>query len=169
MKAVFFKLVFIVLVQWTAKSQNTELTPTKTSPLDSVLTEDLKQKTLDASGDSNELSLLFIGDFMGHLDQINAAYDKVSGSYNYDSTFKKITPILSDADVTIGNLEVTLGVTPYSGYPQFSSPPAYAAAIKKSGVDVLVTANNHSCDKRKKGVEKTIAILDSLNIGHTSA
>ena len=105
MKAVFFKLVFIVLVQWTAKSQNTELTPTKTSPLDSVLTEDLKQKTLDASGDSNELSLLFIGDFMGHLDQINAAYDKVSGSYNYDSTFKKITPILSDADVTIGNLE----------------------------------------------------------------
>ena len=167
MKAVFFKLVFIVLVQWTAASQNTELTPTKTSPLDSVPSEDLKQKTLDVSGDSNELSLLFIGDFMGHLDQINAAYDKVSGNYNYDSTFRKITPILSDADVTIGNLEVTLGVTPYSGYPQFSSPPAYAAAIKKSGVDVLVTANNHSCDKRKKGVEKTIAILDSLNIGHT--
>jgi poly-gamma-glutamate synthesis protein (capsule biosynthesis protein) len=167
MKAVFFKLVFIVLVQWTAASQNTELTPTKTSPLDSVPTEDLKQKTLDVSGGSNELSLLFIGDFMGHLDQINAAYDKVSGNYNYDSSFRKITPILSDADVTIGNLEVTLGVTPYSGYPQFSSPPAYAAAIKKSGVDVLVTANNHSCDKRKKGVEKTIAILDSLNIGHT--
>ena len=47
MKAVFFKLVFIVLVQWTAASQNTELTPTKTSPLDSVLTENLKQKLLE--------------------------------------------------------------------------------------------------------------------------
>ena len=167
MKAIFFKLIFIVLVQWTVGSQNTELTPTKTSQLDSVLTENLKQKTLGASGDSSEVSLLFIGDFMGHLDQINAAYDKASRSYNYDSTFKKITPILSDADFTIGNLEVTLGVTPYSGYPQFSSPPAYAAAIKKSGVDVLVTANNHSCDKRKKGVERTIAILDSLRVGHT--
>lgn len=167
MKAIFFKLIFIVLVQWTVGSQNTELTPTKTSQLDSVLTENLKQKTLGDSGDTSEVSLLFIGDFMGHLDQINAAYDKASRSYNYDSTFKKITPILSDADFTIGNLEVTLGVTPYSGYPQFSSPPAYAAAIKKSGVDVLVTANNHSCDKRKKGVERTIAILDSLRVGHT--
>lgn len=167
MKAIFFKLIFIVLVQWTVGSQNTELTPTKTSQLDSVLKENLKQKTLGASEDSSEVSLLFIGDFMGHLDQINAAYDKASRSYNYDSTFKKITPILSDADFTIGNLEVTLGVMPYSGYPQFSSPPAYAAAIKKSGVDVLVTANNHSCDKRKKGVERTIAILDSLRVGHT--
>ena len=167
MKTVFFKLIFIVLFQWTAGSQNMGLTPTKTSPLDSVHTEDLKQKTLGSSGDSGEVSLLFIGDFMGHLDQINAAYDKASRSYNYDSTFKKITPILSDADFTIGNLEVTLGVTPYSGYPQFSSPPAYAAAIKKSGVDVLVTANNHSCDKRKKGVERTIAVLDSLGVGHT--
>ena len=51
---------------------------------------------------------MFIGDFMGHLDQINAAYDKVSGRYNYD-LLSKNTPILSDADVTIGNLEVTLG------------------------------------------------------------
>ena len=44
---------------------------------------------------------------------------------------------------------------------------SYASAIKQSGVDVLVTANNHSCDKRKKGLERTIAVLDSLNIGHT--
>ena len=69
--------------------------------------------------------------------------------------------------MTIGNLEVTLGVRPYSGYPRFSSPASYASAIKQSGVDVLVTANNHSCDKNKKGLERTIAVLDSLNIGHT--
>ncbi len=113
------------------------------------------------------LSLLFIGDFMGHMDQINAAYNKTTKTYEYDACFSKIKPILSDADVTIGNIEVTLGVKPYSGYPQFSSPPSYAAAIKNAGVDVLTTANNHSCDKRKKGVERTIKILDSLGIGHT--
>lgn len=116
---------------------------------------------------TDEISLLFIGDFMGHMDQIKAAHNKKTKTYEYDTCFSKIKPILSDADVTIGNLEVTLGVKPYSGYPQFSSPPSYAAAIKNAGVDVLTTSNNHSCDKRKKGVERTIAILDSLNIGHT--
>tara|TARA_B110000967_G_C18876787_1_gene558755 strand:- start:21 stop:1205 length:1185 start_codon:yes stop_codon:yes gene_type:complete len=167
MKILFFKLVFLILTPTLLVFPEFGYAQTKTTLTDSVSTKNLKQKTIEAEQDSNELSLLFIGDFMGHLDQINAAHDEASGRYNYDSTFKKITPILSDADVTIGNLEVTLGVTPYSGYPQFSSPPSYAAAIKRSGVDVLVTANNHSCDKRKKGVEKTIAILDSLEIGHT--
>ena len=116
---------------------------------------------------NDEISLLFIGDFMGHMDQINAAHNKTTNTYEYDSCFSKIKPILSDADVTLGNIEVTLGVKPYSGYPQFSSPASYAAAIKRAGVDVLTTANNHSCDKRKRGVEKTIQILDSLEIGHT--
>lgn len=115
----------------------------------------------------DEISLLFIGDFMGHMDQINAAYNKETKTYEYDACFSKIAPVLSDADVTLGNLEVTLGVKPYSGYPQFSSPPSYATAIKNAGVDMLTTSNNHSCDKGKKGVERTIEILDSLNIGHT--
>lgn len=114
-----------------------------------------------------ELSLVFVGDFMGHLDQIRSAYDPINKTYNYDDCFKYVKPILSDADITIGNLEVTLGVKPYAGYPQFSSPASYASAIKKAGVDVLMTANNHSCDKRKKGLEKTLKILDSLQISHT--
>jgi len=123
--------------------------------------------TVETIKKNDEISLLFIGDFMGHMDQINAAYNKDTNTYEYDSCFSKIKPILSNADVTIGNIEVTLGVKPYSGYPQFSSPASYAAAIKRAGVDALTTANNHSCDKGKKGVEKTIQILDSLNIPHT--
>ena len=115
----------------------------------------------------SEISLLFAGDFMGHMDQIKAAYDPDTDTYDYDASFGPVVALLSDADVTIGNLEVTLGTKPYSGYPQFSSPAAYAVAIKNAGVDVLVTANNHACDKRKKGVERTIRILDSLGIGHT--
>lgn len=115
----------------------------------------------------NELSLVFIGDFMGHKDQIDAAYDSITDTYDYYNAFMYMQHSLSDADLTIGNLEVTLGVKPYSGYPQFSSPASYASAIKNAGVDVLVTSNNHSCDKGKVGVEKTIQILDSLNIQHT--
>lgn len=133
------------------------------------ITEEINKEEVEIVSQTpkNELKLLFIGDFMGHMDQINAAFNKDTKTYDYDDCFAPVKPLLSDADVTIGNIEVTLGIKPYSGYPQFSSPPSYASAIKNAGVDVLTTANNHSCDKGKRGLERTINILDSLAIGHT--
>lgn len=116
---------------------------------------------------SGEIRLLFIGDIMGHGPQITSAFDKTTNSYNYDSCFKYIKNEMSDADYTIANLEVTLAGEPYSGYPQFSSPDELAVACKNAGVDVLVTANNHSCDRGGKGIVRTIKVLDSLNIIHT--
>lgn len=117
--------------------------------------------------EKNKISLLFIGDFMGHKAQINAAFNKDTNTYNYHDSFMYIQRSLSAPDISIGNLEVVLGIKPYSGYPQFSSPVSYATAIRDAGVDILVTSNNHSCDKRKKGLEKTIKVLDSLDIKHT--
>ena len=38
---------------------------------------------------------------------------------------------------------------------------------KKSGFDFLITANNHSLDRGKKGLERTIDVLDQLKIEHT--
>jgi len=116
---------------------------------------------------SKNLSLLFIGDVMGHDTQIASAYNSITGEYDYDSCFKYIKDELSGADFTIANLEVTLGTLPYSGYPQFSSPTALPLALKNAGVDVLLTANNHAADRRTKGIERTITILDSLDIVHT--
>ncbi len=112
-------------------------------------------------------SLVFMGDIMGHDAQIHAAYDAQTNTYNYDSVFEKVSPIIQSADVAIANLEVTLAGKPFKGYPQFSSPDALAIAAKKSGIDVLVTANNHSCDRGKQGILRTLKVLDSLEIKHT--
>ena len=120
-----------------------------------------------AQQEESSVKLLFLGDIMGHGPQIRAAYNSHDKTYNYAPNYQYLKPLFTNADVTIGNLEVTLGVPPFKGYPQFSSPAALARDTKFAGIDVLVTANNHSCDKRKKGVEKTIFILDSLEISHT--
>lgn len=114
-----------------------------------------------------EVKLLFIGDVMGHGPQIEAAYNSQTKTYNYNDCFLYIKDILSQPDFTIGNLEVTLAGKPYTGYPLFSSPIELAVALKNSGIDVLATANNHSCDRGKKGIEKTIFALDTLGITHT--
>lgn len=115
----------------------------------------------------SSVKLLFLGDIMGHGPQIKAAYSANTKAYDFNPNYQYIKPLLSAPDFTIANLEVTLGTKPYSGYPQFSSPSALASAIKKSGIDILGTANNHSCDRHKKGIIKTIHVLDSLKIQHT--
>src|SRR4051812_2793438 len=97
--------------------------------------------------DSTKLSLLFIGDIMQHDTQIAAAYEPVSGKYNYDPCFENVKSVFQSADLTIGNLELSLGGPPYKGYPAFSAPDELVHTLINSGVDVLVTANNHCLDR----------------------
>lgn len=120
-----------------------------------------------AESSSGRVSLLFIGDIMGHDTQIWSAEDRQTRTYNYDDVFEHVKPVISGADIAIANLEVTLAGPPYKGYPQFSSPAALAAACRDAGIDCLVTANNHSADRGAKGIRATIFRLDSLGIPHT--
>lgn len=117
------------------------------------------------SGD--KISLLFIGDIMGHDEQIRSAENRETRAFNYDDVFKYVKPIISEADIAIANLEVTLAGPPYMGYPRFSSPADLAVACRNAGIDYLVTANNHSADWGKKGIINTINKLDSIGIPHT--
>jgi poly-gamma-glutamate capsule biosynthesis protein CapA/YwtB (metallophosphatase superfamily) len=119
------------------------------------------------ASDSNRISLLFIGDIMGHDEQIWSAEDRQTHTYSYDDVFQYIKKDISEADISIANLEVTLASPPYEGYPRFSSPASLAAACKSAGIDCFVTANNHSADQGKKGIDGTISRLDSLGILHT--
>lgn len=117
--------------------------------------------------DTTRLSLLFAGDIMGHDSQIASAYDASTGKYDYTSCYQFVKPYIESVDIAIGNLELTLAGPPYKGYPAFSSPDALAQTLKDVGFDVLVTANNHSCDKGKRGIERTIEMLDSVELKHT--
>lgn len=105
-------------------------------------------------------TLLFFGDIMGHDAQIQSASRNQGEYYDYSECFKWIEPYFRSVDLAIGNLELTFAGSPYTGYPSFGSPDELATALKEAGVDMLVTANNHSCDRRKKGVDRTIDILD---------
>lgn len=110
------------------------------------------------------ITLLFAGDLMQHQGQIDAA--RTPGGYDYSDCFALVRKEIEKADVAIGNLEVTLGGAPYKGYPCFSAPDEYLRAIQAAGFDVLLTANNHCLDSRKKGLERTITMLDSLGISY---
>ena len=120
------------------------------------------------SGTSEQkISLVFMGDIMGHDSQISAAENSESKTYDYNNVFRYLKPILSGADFAAANLEVTLAGPQYKGYPRFSSPAALAVACRDAGIDCLVTANNHSADHGNAGITGTINRLDSIGILHT--
>lgn len=111
-----------------------------------------------------KVSLLFAGDAMQHQSQLYAA--KTADGYDYSDCFKEIEKQVKQVDIAIVNFETTLPGKRYSGYPLFGSPDEFAVALKEAGFDIFLTANNHSLDKGKKGLERTISVLDSLNIKH---
>ncbi|EJW90697.1 capsule biosynthesis protein capA [gut metagenome] len=108
------------------------------------------------------LRLLFVGDLMQHQGQINAA--RTVDGYDYSPCFAYVKEAIRQADFAIANLEVTLGGKPYRGYPMFSAPDEYLTAIQEAGFNVLLTANNHCLDRGRKGLERTLRLIDSLHI-----
>jgi hypothetical protein len=118
------------------------------------------------TADTNRLVIIFAGDIMGHDEQIKGAYDSLTGRYNYEPVIRYIKDYLSEADIAVGNLEVTLAGPPYKGYPQFSSPDELVVDAKDAGFDILATANNHALDGGIKGFVRTLKVLDSLEFLH---
>ena len=115
----------------------------------------------------SQISINLVGDLMCHLPQTNNA--KLSdGTYDFNPSFEYIKPYLQDADLTIGNLETTFAGTaqPYAGYPAFNSPDEYCTALKNTGFDFLVTANNHSMDTRESGLLRTIEVIKKHGLGY---
>jgi hypothetical protein len=122
---------------------------------------------ISQSSDSNTVKIIFAGDVMGHMPQIEAAYDSQSGLYKFDTTFYFLKPFLTSADLSIANLETTLSGPPFSGYPHFSSPDELPQALKRAGFGMVVMANNHAADKGSAGINRTLAIIDSTGLLHT--
>ena len=112
-----------------------------------------------------KLSLLIAGDLMQHMPQIKAAQQS-DGSYNYDECFAGIKDEVESADVAIANFETTLAGAPYSGFPKFSAPDDFLRGVIDAGFDIMLTANNHCVDTHRKGLERTLAMMDSMGVYH---
>jgi len=122
---------------------------------------------LASSAQQTQLKLVFAGDIMGHDSQIASALATGDPGYDYKPCFQYLRPYLEEADLVIGNLEVTFAGEPYKGYPAFSSPDELASALKWVGFDILVNANNHALDRGLNGLERTIEVLDRQEIVQT--
>src|SRR5699024_6807953 len=104
-----------------------------------------------------------VGDIMMHSPQFKSAYVGGEEDYDFYPVFKPIERYIQESDIAIGNLETTFAGKEqgYSGYPMFNSPGQLAQALKQTGFDIITTANNHSLDRRSKGLKRTLDVLDA--------
>lgn len=113
----------------------------------------------------NEAEVLFAGDAMQHIAQLDAA--RVSKDhYDYSQCFSGVRDMVNEADFAVVNLETPVGNPPYAGYPCFSAPATYSAALKDAGFDMCLTANNHTLDRGARGLRGTVETLDSQGFHH---
>ena len=118
------------------------------------------------------VSVLFLGDIMQHRQQLHSALipgsDTLqSASYDYSSYFRHIQPMIDAADFTVANMEFCLGGPPYTGYPSFSAPESLAEEAADAGVDLFLCANNHICDRGRRGLASSIDRYEALGVPFT--
>ena len=112
-----------------------------------------------------EAEIVFAGDAMQHQAQIDSS-KQVDGSHNYDDYFQQLGTYIQNADYGVVNLETPLGGKPYTGYPCFSAPDAYLDALMSAGFDLMLAANNHTLDRRDKGLLRTISQFENREVDY---
>lgn len=111
--------------------------------------------------------LTFVGDVL-----LASGVERYMSKYGYDYPYIRVKKQLSDADVTIANLEnpITLrGVPALDKQYVFTGSPKALPALKQSGIDIVTLANNHTLDQGKLALEDTLNFLTKSRIATIGA
>lgn len=118
--------------------------------------------------EKNNLKISFTGDIMCEAIQIRA-HKLDNGKYDFDEIFFDVKEYFKDSDYIVCNLETPIageelgyGNKKYS----FNTPDEFLDSIKKMGVNLVSTANNHCLDRGVEGLRNTIHALDRYEINH---
>ena len=118
---------------------------------------------------------MFVGDVMCLKGQQYSA--AVKGGYDFEPSYSYVKKVFKTADFVCGNLETLLSesnpitkdkVTAANGSPQCNGPVSLLKALRKSGFDMFVTVNNHTCDWGPTGIKETKTHLEEYgfpNVG----
>jgi hypothetical protein len=132
--------------------------------------------------DPDSFTIAAVGDVLLHSPLQKQAYASKDG---FQRLWRGVTPLLKLADLSYANLEgPTAGAlnthgkpvkdpglkfdnVAYTGFPRFNYHPRLAAELKKGGIDIVSTANNHALDRSSLGVDRTVGALESAGLAFT--
>lgn len=164
MKRIKVILILILLISILYKDNNFLIKHNENS-YKSVKGREKNSKEERKKPETSKVKILAVGDIMFHMPQISASYIG-DGNYDFTDSFKYVKENISNADISIANFETAVGGRDkkFSGFPQFNSPKETLLALKKTGFDVISTANNHCLDQGKEGVINTLKMAEKYDL-----
>ena len=118
---------------------------------------------LYASNETVRARVVFIGDIMTHVQQLEAA--RFGASWDFEPQFRTVKPLFNKR-LSVGNLETVFAgeKRKFAGYPSFNTPDELARALANLKIDVAMLANNHILDHGLDAAFRTTKVLDEVGI-----
>lgn len=114
--------------------------------------------------DDHLATLAVVGD-IGITDDIVADALQADGTYDFLPYFMNAANDLYNADLTVGNLELTFSGPSYPyGAEYANAPDSLADTLRMLGFDLVQTANSKSIASGVTGMERTIEVLKDRGI-----
>ena len=129
--------------------------------------EEEAKPRLEAPKIASSVTVGSTGDILIHSPIYDAAYVG-DGKYDFSRDFALVAPYYAEPDLMVANLEVTCGGADvgYSSYPIFNCPDNIVKTLADAGVDICLTANNHSNDSGKNGILRTLDVIEKNEMDH---
>ena len=167
-----FSLLFIGILLIKA---NFDINDRNIDEFKSIENAELSIKLINNYDFINAIRISYVGDLIMLKDQIISAKNESTGKYEFDEMFKYTSKHFKESDLSIGVYEGPSAgnKTSYStsnygdGIPLYLNyPDEFAESVKRAGINLVTTANNHLLDKNINGAIRTIDILDKNKIMH---
>ena len=141
--------------------KNTEKETETTSAAEKATEETTEKKIVGVKDESTVIHIKAVGD-LNVTDSVILAGARSTG-YDFTDCFMDVAPILSDADLTVVNLEGNLCGEPY-GTKTTSAPIELAYALRSAGVDLVQMANSCSVNNGMSGLRSTLSALRNAGL-----
>ncbi len=119
----------------------------------------------------NSIKLTFTGDAFLTKRVLDIYIKGLDDSkYELNDIFANLKSFFELSDLVVCNLETPLSENKDDWCKNLyllTAPKEFANALLNNGIKFVTTANNHCLDNGLDGIDKTINILDSINMGHT--
>lgn len=151
-------IVGLVFVDYKSDSDNVTVDPTEESGVESpaeVGEEETTEPVVDTT--VRTAKIVASGDILYHLQVYLSGHNPETDSYDFFENYEYIKPLISSADLAIGDFEGTISPDfPLAGYPIFNAPPEVVPAIQDAGYDAMSLAHNHILDSHLPGLISTV-------------
>ena len=121
--------------------------------------EEIKQVTNQIR--SSKVKMKIVGNILCENDVLKSSYNNDKKEYEFTSIFSNIKNLISNSDITIGNLETNFYNENYSSH---NSPRSLINTIKELKIETLNIANNQNLSDGVEGLISTKTVLNEAEI-----